>query len=517
MSGRRRTTPSAASGVGNRRKATSTSAFGVSRRENHDASGFYARFTPPVLSDDDAVGTSPIEGKIFEGDARHMDEIEDASVALVVTSPPYFAGKEYEEALGEGHVPASYLEYLAMLTDVFAECVRKLEPGGRIAVNVANLGRKPYRSLSADVIGILQDDLGLLLRGEVIWRKARGASASCAWGSFRSPANPVLRDLTERVVIASRGRFDRALSQRARAARGLPSEISVTKDEFIEATTDVWEMPSESANRVGHPAPFPVELPLRLIELYTYGDDLVLDPFIGSGTTAVAALRSGRRFVGYDTETEYVRIAEQRVDEEKSRMLAAAPTGAGSVAPVASLGSVGVVSARRDGVAAKEWAGRLLSACGFTDVTEKVRIETGVEVDLAAVDASGRRWLFDVWGTFTTVASGLRRTDTLWRALGKATVVRSARPHDPLALLTTSTPRPGSSGDRAWRALGGMGGAPFDVVEFGSDDDIERLRAHARGEATDTKATREASTPARAPRRTGTPAGKARRAPRRGG
>ena len=115
-----------------------------------------------------------------------MDEVEDASVALVVTSPPYFAGKEYEEALGEGHVPASYLDYLGMLTDVFAECVRTLEPGGRIAVNVANLGRKPYRSLSADVISILQDDLGLLLRGEVIWLKARGASGSCAWGSFRA-------------------------------------------------------------------------------------------------------------------------------------------------------------------------------------------------------------------------------------------------------------------------------------------------------------------------------------------
>ncbi len=514
MSGRRRATPSAGAGKGNRRKATSTSAFGVSRRENHDASGFYARFTPPVLSDDEAVGTSPIEGKIFEGDARHMDEVEDASVALVVTSPPYFAGKEYEEALGEGHVPASYLEYLAMLTDVFAECVRKLEPGGRIAVNVANLGRKPYRSLSADIIGILQDDLGLLLRGEVIWRKARGASASCAWGSFRSPANPVLRDLTERVVIASRGRFDRAVSQRARAARGLPSEISVTKDEFIEATTDVWEMPSESANRVGHPAPFPVELPLRLIELYTYGDDLVLDPFIGSGTTAVAALRSGRRFVGYDTETEYVRIAEQRVDEEKSRMLAAAPNGVGSVA---SLGPVGVASARRDGVAAKEWAARLLSECGFTDVTGKVRIETGVEVDLSATDASGRRWLVDVWGTFTTVASGLRRTDTLWRALGKAAVVRSARPDAPLVLLTTSTPRPGSSGDRAWRALGGPGEAPFDVVEFGSDDDIERLRVHARGETAGAKPARGASAPARTGRRTGVRAGRARRAPRRGG
>jgi site-specific DNA-methyltransferase (adenine-specific) len=125
-----------------------------------------------------------------------MDKVDDNSVALVVTSPPYFAGKEYEVALGEGGVPAGYAEYLAMLESVFADCVRTLEPGGRIAVNVANLGRKPYRSLSADVIWILQDRLRLLMRGEVIWVKARGATGSCAWGSFRRPSNPVLRDLT---------------------------------------------------------------------------------------------------------------------------------------------------------------------------------------------------------------------------------------------------------------------------------------------------------------------------------
>ena len=141
----------------------------------------------------------------------------------MVTSPPYFAGKRYEEELERDGVPASYLEYLELLREVFAECVRTLEPGGRIAVNVANLGRKPYRSLSADVIRILEDDLGLLLRGEIIWQKGEGASGSCAWGSFRSASNPVLRDLTERVIVASKGRFDRALSVKERAKRGLPS------------------------------------------------------------------------------------------------------------------------------------------------------------------------------------------------------------------------------------------------------------------------------------------------------
>ncbi|MDQ3390944.1 MAG: site-specific DNA-methyltransferase, partial [Actinomycetota bacterium] len=200
------------------RRTTSTSNFGVSARESHDSAPFYDRFRAPELSNDQNV---PLPAEIEEafvcGDARKMDGVADGSVALVVTSPPYFAGKQYEQELEREGVPSSYLEYLEMLTDVFAECVRKLEPGGRIAVNVANLGRKPYRSLSADVIRILQHDLGLLLRGELIWQKAEGASGSCAWGSFRSAANPVLRDITERVIVASKGRFDRARSVKQRA------------------------------------------------------------------------------------------------------------------------------------------------------------------------------------------------------------------------------------------------------------------------------------------------------------
>ena len=305
-----------------RRESTSTSTFGVGRREGHDASAFYSRFPVPEISEDSEVARPRCVDRLWVGDARDMDrhgDIADSSVALVVTSPPYYAGKEYEEAIGEGHVPASYIDYLEMLHDVFAECVRKLEPGGRIAVNVANLGRKPYRSLSADVIDVLQNRLKLLLRGEVIWRKARGASGNCAWGSFRKAANPVLRDVTERVVIASKGRFDRAVARDKRIAAALPSENSIDAREFMEATMDVWEIRPASATRVGHPAPFPVELPRRLIELYTYRGDLILDPFIGSGTTALAAIRTGRHYVGFDTDRNYVALAEQRLESELSQ------------------------------------------------------------------------------------------------------------------------------------------------------------------------------------------------------
>jgi DNA modification methylase len=448
------------------RRATATSAFGVGRRESHDSSGFYARFSPPRLSDDDTVSRSPVEAKLVTGDARHMDELDDASVALVVTSPPYFAGKEYEAAMGQGHVPASYVEYLTMLRDVFAQCSRVLEPGGRIAVNVANLGRKPYRSLSADVIGILQDDLGLLLRGEVVWVKARGATGSCAWGSFCSPANPVLRDVSERVVIASKGRFDRALSRNRRLALGLPAEATTTKDEFMEATTDVWEIPAERATRVGHPAPFPVELPQRLIELYTYAEDLVLDPFMGSGSTAVAAVRTGRRYVGYDTEPRYVRIAEARVGEEQHRRLEQ-----GTPPPARA-------SARR-------LAATLLEHAGFSELTSDLRLHGGVEMALAGRDSGGRQWYFDVVGALTTTDAGLRRAELLWAALGRAAVVHARYPDSPVVLLTTEAPAPGSAGDRAWRALQvpeRPGAVPtvFDVVDLGAPQALARLRSFAR-------------------------------------
>src|SRR5260370_6475753 len=315
-----------------------------------------------------------------------MPEVDDQSVALVVTSPPYFAGKEYEEALGVGHVPGTYFDYLEMLRDVFAECARKLEPGGRIAVNVANLGRRPYRSLSSDIIRILQDDLRLLLRGEVIWQKARGSAGSCAWGSFQRPANPVLRDLTERVIIASKGTFDRALTARQRFDEGLPSNASLSRDEFMEATTDVREIPAESATRVGHPAPFPVELPARLIHLYTYYNDLVLDPFVGSGTTAVAATRTSRHFVGYDTDEKYVTDARARVKAELERL---ARLEAQSQAPPrfelpavpgpAPKDEDPQARAVREGRAAKDVAKHLLAQSGFTSVDTDVKLLCGVE------------------------------------------------------------------------------------------------------------------------------------------
>lgn len=295
-------------------KRTQTKTFGSGNREGHDSSSFYSRFEQMHETNDNEISPQPeLEEKVICGDSRNMKEISDRCVALVVTSPPYFVGKEYEIAETNKTAPETYPEYLEMLGKVFSECMRVLEPGGRIAVNAANLGRKPYRSLSADLINILEN-IGFLMRGEIIWQKSEGAGGSCAWGSFMSASNPVLRDTTERVIVASKGQFARALRREDRKSIGLPYEDSMTSEEFMCNTLDVWKIQPESAKRIGHPAPFPVELPYRLINLYTYKKDLVLDPFMGSGGTLVAAKKAERNYIGYDIVEEYVTLAKKRLE-----------------------------------------------------------------------------------------------------------------------------------------------------------------------------------------------------------
>ncbi len=472
-------------GGNGRRPSTATAAFGSGRREGHDATAFYERFVPPEISTDTTVNAPREVDEIYVQDARHMGIVAESSVALVVTSPPYFAGKEYEESLGVGGVPADYSEYLELLREVFAECKRVLEPGGRIAVNVANLGRRPYRSLAGDVTGILQD-LGLLLRGEVVWWKGKAAGSSCAWGTFQRPSNPVLRDVTERIVIASEGRFDRALSPAERSDRGLPSTATISRDEFMEATTDLWEISPERATRVGHPAPFPVEIPKRLIELYTYEDDLVLDPFMGSGSAAVAAVRTGRHYIGFDTDEGYVAGAQARVQEERARLRdehdeSTIPFKVELPAVLPSDQSEDFQRrAVREGRQAKDLAGLLLDGCGFTDTRADVKPRgLGIVLNFVATDQTGQDWAFDVSGAFTSSRAGLRRTDTLWKSLGKASVLREAGLGLPLVLITTDAPAKSSAGQQALKVMLGAGRPVFDLIELLNTDDQARLHGYA--------------------------------------
>ncbi len=471
-------------------RGTSTPNFGSSKRESHDASIFYARFTAPEVSQDADVHAADVVDEIYHADARNIvDHVAANSVALVVTSPPYFAGKEYEEALGENGIPASYFEYLDMLRDVFAACKEVLEPGGRIAVNVANLGRKPYRSLSGDITAMLQD-LGLLMRGEVIWWKGRAAGGSCAWGTFQRPNNPVLRDVTERVIIASKGRFDRALTPKQRTTRGLPSIATISRDEFLEATTDLWELAPASATSVGHPAPFPIELPQRLIELYTYEGDVVLDPFMGAGTTAMAAVRTQRRYLGFETDPAYIERANERIDETRAAIEAGREASEkvsiqlpATKPTVPTDGDDLQARALREGRQAPYLAKQILSDAGFVDIRTKVALRRlGIEIGLMATDATGSTWAFDISGGFTASRSGLRKSDTLWKALATASVLHQADAVDrlPFVLLSTDTPVRNSAGDKALRAVLGSGKPVHDVIELLDRAGQQRLAHYAQ-------------------------------------
>lgn len=298
-------------------KKTHTSDFGVSKREGHDASTFYARNLygqegggiPRLLIDQSALpGTRPEPrpvppapltrewaDQIYCHTSEDMLQIPDNSVALAFTSPPYNTGKRYEPDMNLN-------DYLGLIGRVAAEVYRTLIPGGRYVINVANLGRKPYIPLHAYFYAI-HTGIGFLPSGEIIWRKGRGASGSCAWGSWKSAKSPRLRDLHEYLLV-----FNKELY--GRPDRG---ESDISGDDFMQATLSVWEIPPERAKRVGHPAPFPVELASRVIKLYSYVGDVVLDPFCGSGTTCVAAKADGRRWVGYDIAGEYCDLTLSRL------------------------------------------------------------------------------------------------------------------------------------------------------------------------------------------------------------
>jgi site-specific DNA-methyltransferase (adenine-specific) len=285
------------------KKGSQTSSFGTTSRISHDASKYYRSrlYADLPASDEQNLPDTPfpseLENSIILGTAEEMHLIPNRSVHLMVTSPPYNVTKEYDQDL-------SLQEYLKLLHKVFTETFRVLVDGGRACVNVANLGRKPYLPLSVFVSNLMLE-IGFQMRGDIIWHKGAGAGVSMAWGSWQSASNPVLRDTHEYILVFSKGSFSRKKTE--------GKESTITREQFMEWTKSVWTMNPESARRVGHPAPFPVELPYRLIQLYTFAGEVVLDPFMGSGQTALAARQCGRHFVGYETEPAYVALAESRI------------------------------------------------------------------------------------------------------------------------------------------------------------------------------------------------------------
>ena len=286
-----------------KKRGTQTSSFGSPGRINHDSTPFYTSKLYEGLPKEQKVKyvENPIPpqllDKIFCKSSERMEELSDNSVHLIVTSPPYNVGKEYDKDF-------TLEEYLKFLKSVWKEVHRVLVPGGRACINIANLGRKPYIPIHAFIVKDMLD-LGFLMRGEIIWNKASSASPSTAWGSWLSAANPTLRDIHEYILVFSKGTFSRKNINKRKN--------TISKEEFLEFTKSIWTFPAEPAHKVGHPAPFPVELPYRLIQLYTYEGEVVLDPFVGSGQAAIAAIKTERHYVGYDINEEYVKLAKRRI------------------------------------------------------------------------------------------------------------------------------------------------------------------------------------------------------------
>ena len=286
----------------NRRRGTKTSSFGTPGRINHDSTEFYNSklYKNRINLEHVKFIENPIPpenlDKIYCKSSEVMDEIPDYTVHLMVTSPPYNVKKEYDEDL-------SLDEYRTLLRVVFKETYKKLVTGGRACVNVANLGRKPYIPLHSYIIEDMLE-IGFLMRGEIIWNKASSASPSTAWGSWLSARNPVLRDIHEYILVFSKESFSRKKGHK---------KDTISKEDFLEWTKSVWTFPAVSAKSIGHPAPFPEELPHRLIQLYTCQGDVILDPFCGSGTACLTALKDSRHYIGYDIEPSYVKLANQRI------------------------------------------------------------------------------------------------------------------------------------------------------------------------------------------------------------
>lgn len=284
------------------RQRTRTRTFGASKRENHNAETFYSsklyqgQTRPQKVAYRETPLPEEVTNQLFCQSSESMAELPDESVHLMITSPPYNASKQFD-------IDMSLKDYTELLEQVFSETHRVLVPGGRACVNVANLGRSPYIPLHTIIINLMLSQ-GYLMRGEIIWDKGTSAGISTAWGSWRSPSNPALRDTHEYILVFSKESFSRPR---------LGRQATISKAEFVNFTKSLWQFRTVSAKKVGHPAPFPEELPYRLIQLYSFENDVILDPFCGSGTTCLVAHNNNRRYVGYDINSDYIELAKTRL------------------------------------------------------------------------------------------------------------------------------------------------------------------------------------------------------------
>jgi site-specific DNA-methyltransferase (adenine-specific) len=257
-----------------------------------------------AIASGEPEGVQPFVNRILCGNAGEiLPRIPDGSVDIIVTSPPYNFGQSYaQDPHDDTH---AWNAYFSQLSAIWAECARVLKPGGRMAVNIQPLFSDYIPT--HHIISTQLQALGLLWKAEILWEKNNYNAKYTAWGSWKSPSMPYLKYTWEFIEV-----FDKETHKKT----GRREDIDITAGEFKEWVIGRWSIPPETRMKDhGHPAMFPEEIPRRLLKLFSYRGDLVLDPFNGAGTTTLAAWRQHRRFIGIEISAEYCREAFRRLEE----------------------------------------------------------------------------------------------------------------------------------------------------------------------------------------------------------
>lgn len=254
--------------------------------------------------------------KLYNGDARNLSFIPDNSIHLILTSPPYWNLKEYERGKNQLGIIDDYQEFVDQLTEVWKECYRVLVPGGRLVCDVGDvcLSRKKY---GKHAVMPLHSDIAVECRkigfdnlNPILWHKISNAkyeanTNSSILGKPYEP-NAIIKNDMEYILMERKpGGYRKPTQEQRDASR-------IDKEDFMNWFSQIWEMPGAST-RQGHPAPFPLEFADRLVKMFSFVGDTVLDPFNGSGTTMVAAMNSGRNSIGIETEAKYCNMAYDRL------------------------------------------------------------------------------------------------------------------------------------------------------------------------------------------------------------
>jgi len=249
----------------------------------------------------DRPDISRLENRIFTGDAETvLKRIPDESVDIVLTSPPYNFGLDYG---GNDEDSTRWDEYFSKIARIWSECCRVLIPGGRLIVNVQPLFSDYVPT--HHIISNQLHDLGLLWKGEILWEKNNYNCKYTAWGSWASPSMPYLKYTWEFVEIFTKETHKKV---------GDRNNIDIDPEDFKKWVVAKWSIaPERKMKEYDHPAMFPEELVNRLLKLFSYRGDLVLDPFSGVGTTAVVARQTGRRYIGIDISAKYNSTAKKRL------------------------------------------------------------------------------------------------------------------------------------------------------------------------------------------------------------